>query len=110
MRRKRKVPLTIEAVPYPDSDWSTINQFAGTFDGYRYCRSPGGCGQMANDAAQTYLKTHDVPETLPELRSCLFFEQRRSHHYGGRPNMGKMTYIRALIRAIREKVLSGETE
>ncbi len=45
-------------------------------------------------------------ETLAELRTCLFFEQRRWRHYGENPDEVALSEIRKLVDAIRERVIS----
>ena len=51
-----------------------------------------------------------MPAALADLRACLFFEQRRWHHFGDTPDEESMTYIWALVEAIRNRVLAGEVE
>jgi hypothetical protein len=43
-------------------------------------------------------------DTFAELRTCLFFEQRRWRHIGEVPDAEAMAYIRDLVRQIRAKV------
>ncbi len=40
---------------------------------------------------------------LDDLRTCLFFEQRRWRHFDRHPDEKSMTYIRALVEAVRGK-------
>lgn len=72
--------------------WEAIGDFARTFDGYEYWGSFDRCAEIAN--AQR-------GETLTELRTCLFFEQRRWHHFGDYPNDDAMRYVRGIIECIR---------
>ena len=93
--------LTLSTVPTSDSNVGTIFSFALTFDGYEYWGSFEKCADVANT------KSH---RTLTELRTCLFFEQRRHHHWGVAPNRRQEKYLRGLIIKIRDKVARGEME
>jgi hypothetical protein len=55
-----------------------------------------------------YMKRRVQPDSLSDLRTCLFFEQRRHRHMGRIPVDLDMEYVRALIEAIRERVLAAE--
>ncbi len=93
--------LTLEDIPLPSTPWREISSFALSFDGYEHWGSFEKCADIANSRAA---------DTLTELRTCLFFEQRRHHHFGYPPDDETMAYIRTLIEAIRDKVQSGELE
>src|SRR5262245_31371071 len=69
--------------------------FSHTFDGDFEWGSRTKCAEVAN------AHRHN---TLTELRTCLFFEQRRWNHFGDRPDAEAMTYIHGLIAAISKKV------
>jgi len=87
--------LRPEDVPGPDADLGEIWAFAATFDGYRHCGGFHECAEIAN-AGQ--------PETLAELRTCLFFEARRWRHFGESPDGEALAYIQDLVARIREAV------
>lgn len=87
--------LRLQDIPYQKADWSAIQQFALTFNGYESHDSFEKCAQIAND------HRHD---TLTNLRICLFFEQRRWRHFGEEPDEDSMAYIRAVLNKIRHKV------
>lgn len=69
--------LRLEMVPKSDAGWHTIQEFALTFDGYGLHGSFEKCAEIANS------RRH---ETIGDLRTCLFFEQRRWRHFGEAPN------------------------
>lgn len=94
-RQIRSDKLRPEHVPDPESDWDRIQQFALTFNGYDHWGSLDRCAEIAN--------ARD-PKTLTELRTCLFFEQRRWRHFGEVPGGEDMAYIRGLVAGIREAV------
>lgn len=68
IRRIANADLRLEDVPLARADWTAMMLFARTFDGYEYCGSFEAAATIANSRANN---------TLSELRTCLFFEQRR---------------------------------
>lgn len=87
--------LTLDLIPATDADWYDISMFALNFDGYKECGSFDSCAAIANAGRDN---------TLTELRTCLFFEQRRWRHFGESPDESGMVYIHGLIAKIRDKV------
>jgi hypothetical protein len=87
--------LRIEKIPDAKARWEMIERFALTFDGYKRWGSVEACAEIANAHRQT---------TLTELRTCLFFEQRRWRNQGERPDSRSMAYIRSLVDQIRRRV------
>jgi hypothetical protein len=101
--------LRVADIPAPDAEfWGAIDRFALTFDGY--AQHPDDCGDVANAAAARYSECGDLPASLSELRTCLFFEQRRWRHFGEDPDADALRYVYALLDAIRIKVHAGELE
>jgi hypothetical protein len=100
--------LTLTDVPAPDAPfWPDIVPFALTYDGY----VEGGfdaCARFGNAAKAAYAASGELPQTLTDLRTCMFFEQRRWRHFEESPDSAWMKYIRALLEAIRRKVESNE--
>jgi hypothetical protein len=91
-------------VPLPDAGWYEIGRFALSFNGYDWWGSFERCAEIANGAAQAFHELGTLPDSLAELRTCLFFEQRRWHHFGLDPDDSAMVYISALLEAIRRRV------
>jgi hypothetical protein len=87
--------LRLADVPPRSADWKDIVKFAHTFDGYSAHGSFEACGAIANQRSNA---------TLTDLRTCLFFEQRRWNHYGREPDADTMEYIRSLLDQIRSKL------
>ncbi len=96
-------------MPAPDAGWHEIGRFALSFNGYEWCGSFGKCAEVGDRGLEGFRETGAVPESLTELRTCLFFEQRRWRHFGLDPDYRAMCYISALLQAIREKVRAGIT-
>jgi hypothetical protein len=88
-------------LPSRNARWLTIAQFALTFDGYAHWGSFKRCAAIAK---QRRLRT------LNELRTCLFFEQRRWHHLAINPNPKSMRYIRGLIEELRIRLRRREAK
>jgi hypothetical protein len=84
--------LRPDDVPSPDADWDAIQAFALTFDGYSASGSFEACAEIANRGEAA---------TLTELRTCLFFEQRRWRHFGEEPDGDDLAGIRRLVELIR---------
>ena len=53
------------------------------------------CAEIAN------ARRHN---SLTDLRTCLFFEQRRWRHFGEDPEGEDMAYIREVVEKIRGRV------
>ncbi|WIG59039.1 MAG: hypothetical protein OJF49_001786 [Ktedonobacterales bacterium] len=91
-----------------------IMRYALTVDGYAYAqthlahdtsaeaRDFDMVASIANDKQQEYVETGNINGSFEELRLCLFFEQRRWHHFGETPEGKDLDYWRALHRAICE--------
>jgi hypothetical protein len=100
--------LNEDNIPPADADWGLIGSFALSFNGYEKAGSFAACGEINNRAEREYQTRGTVPDTLDELRICLFFEQRRWRHYGYAPDEKGMRFIRALLVKIRDLALQGE--
>ena len=101
--------LTEESMPGPNARWMPdIAEFALTFDGYQALGDR--TGDLATAAKHEWSVNGVLPQGLIELRSCLFFEQRRYRHFGWDPDEDAMVYIRSLIEAIRERVAEVERD
>jgi superfamily II DNA or RNA helicase len=90
------VAFRAEDVPGPEASWGEIQRFALAFDGYAALGSER-CAAVANARN---------PQNLEELRACLFFEQRRWHHFGESPRGADLAYIRSLVDRVRDAVAS----
>jgi hypothetical protein len=84
--------LTPGDLPSPYAEWECIGDFALSFNGFKHWGSFEKCAEIANAARH---------ESLDDLRTCLFFEQRRWRHYGDEPDEAAMTYIRDIVEKIR---------
>jgi hypothetical protein len=95
-------------VPDPGADWGVVGRFALSFNGYEHWGSFERCADVASRGREAFETGHALPDSLTELRTCLFFEQRRWRHYGYDPDERAMGYIRALVGGIRERIRTEE--
>jgi hypothetical protein len=93
--------LLLDHLPPPDADWPEVWRLADTFNGFKHWGSVEACAEVANERWDS---------TLTELRTCLFFECRRCHHYGLQPDEGDSPYLRGLVEKIRAMVAAGRRE
>jgi hypothetical protein len=93
--------LTLTCVPASDANWRAIAEFAHSFNGYSAWGSFESCAEIANARRSG---------TLTELRTCLFFEERRWRHFGELPDEQAMDYIGGVLSKIRAKVEGKEFE
>ncbi len=100
--------LTELDVPSSGAAWAEIGRFALSFNGYEHWGSFEKCAEIANRGRDAYRAEGSLPDSLTELRTCLFFEQRRWRHFGLDPNEEGTDYIHAIVERIRERVRSGE--
>ena len=96
-------------IPVPDVDANLVEifDFALIFDGYKLNGDEDtgfqNCAEIANNAKDVWYETKTLPDSLHDLRSCLFFEQRRYHHTGGTLfGSDDIKYFVALVGRIRE--------
>jgi O-acetyl-ADP-ribose deacetylase len=93
-------------LPSPSADWEQINAFAHTFNDYTYSDKLHEIGKGANVA---FAQSRTLPDSLNDLRACLFYEARRSRHHGYDPDATAMKYVQALVEAIRSHVRAQHT-
>jgi len=87
----------------PDrGDWDAVSEFALSYDGYAYWDD---LPELANRFVQRWTRDRSLPTTLDELRGCLFYEQRRWHHFGEDPAGRSADYMQAIVDAVRALVL-----
>jgi hypothetical protein len=88
----------------PQLDWGTIQRLALSYNGYEASGSFGSCADIGNGMADRFAKEHKVEGATEDLRTALFFEQRRWRHYGDAPDEDSMVYIRALVDELRRRM------
>lgn len=98
--------LRLDHLPSPDAGGTEVWRLADTFNGFKHWGSFERCAEIADQHAYDQQRALD----LTELRTCLFFECRRWHHYGEQTDMHDSPYIRGLVEKIREMVTAGRLE
>ena len=101
--------LRLDQIPSIDSDYSNIAGFALSFDGYSRIKD---IAIFANKIVDEFHSDCSIITklTLTELRACLFFEQRRYHHYGDAPEGEDRDYINSLMLEITKRVENQHTD
>ncbi len=89
--------LPTVGVPRRGSSWDAVADFALSYDGYGYWDD---LPELARRVLQHWTRSRSLPGTLDELRGCLFYEQRRWHHFGEDPTGRSAQYMWAIVDAI----------
>jgi hypothetical protein len=96
--------LDAAQVPRDASDLATVAAFARSFDGYAHWGER--CGSRTDRYAAAFYESGTLPHDLSALRACLFYEQGRMQWSYGDPDDRQLTWIQALLDAIRARVAS----
>jgi hypothetical protein len=84
-------------IPRRSDSWEAVSDFALSYDGYEYWDD---LPELASRSLQRWTRSGALPATLDELRGCLFYEQRRWHHFGEDPTGRSAEYMRVIVDAI----------
>ncbi len=90
-----------DMVPARSASWHEIEEFALAYDGYAYWSD---VAELALRGIRAWARDRTLPSSLDELRGCLFYEQRRWHHFGEEPHGRATEYVWALLDAVRSSV------
>ena len=87
------------------SDIESIWEYALTVNGYNYAKPNLGveCADLANQKLNAFESSGIWTGSFEELRCCLFYEQRRWHHFGTDPSGDQLLALQALVLAISER-------
>jgi hypothetical protein len=96
--------LLEEDIPSRRAAWKNILPFAHTFNGYEHWGSVKKCREVARKGIVLHKSKQELPQSLTDLRTCLFFEARRWKHFEKTPTKTGMVYIHDLVDAIRVRV------
>ena len=97
-----------EQIPVPgleDPWWQGVDLFALTFNPYERVGSFDKVAGIANRAQKRFVENGSVPKTVDQIRTCLFFEQRRWRNFDADPYLDPdaKAYLLALLGALRDK-------
>jgi hypothetical protein len=93
--------LRLHGIPERGDSWDAVCSFSLTYDGYAYWTD---VSELATRSVRTWTRHHRLPATIDEVRACLFYEQRRWHHFGEDPNGRGAQYVWALLDTLRNLV------
>jgi hypothetical protein len=95
--------LRCEDLPSRDDSQMTWIEFALTLDGYKEKGGSEKCAAFAREVHLRWTSDARLPRDLSDLRSALFFEQRRWRWSAEQPfTESEWRYWHALVDAIRE--------
>ncbi|MBS1846838.1 MAG: hypothetical protein JST73_01035 [Actinobacteria bacterium] len=94
-------PGRVIVVPPADAPFHEIWEFALTWNAYMRHGSAESVGEFANRIRGDFFAGLPLPEDLASLRTALFFEQRRAHHFASPLRDGTRRYVIALLEKIR---------
>jgi hypothetical protein len=110
------INLIEQDLPEPHSDFPSIWKFSWSYDSS--AESPlDKSAEIAYKCEETYSTNGSLSNfSLTDLRTSLFFEQRRYNHWGWNPddeefgNKEEVQYIWELVETIRKKVQTKEID
>ena len=88
-------------IPDKDAGWREIAKYCLSFNAYEYWDGFEKTAKIANQQRKRYHEEDTLTNDVTKLKTCLFIEQRRHHHWGWAPSDEEMVYIKALIEKIR---------
>lgn len=89
-------------IPKDDANWMEIQEFCLSFNAYEYWGNFEKAAEVANDHYRKYKENETLSNNLEELRTVLFFEQRRHRHFGNDPDAEIIEYLKRVIKRIGE--------
>ncbi|MFE3759491.1 DUF262 domain-containing protein [Nocardia tengchongensis] len=89
-------------VPADDAGEQAFIEFAHTYNGFDGYGGPEQLGELVRGVREAHGRTRALPDNLPLLRSCLFYEVRAHRHGGDAVPFDSNEFVRALISRIRE--------
>ena len=100
----RRTPLCWLKPNVDVNDIESIWEYALTVNGYEYAKPNLGveCADLANQKLNAFESSGIWTGSFEELRCCLFYEQRRWHHFGTDPSGDQLLALQALVLAISE--------
>ncbi len=93
--------LKVHGIPEHGDSWDAVSSFSLSYDGYAYWDD---VSELATRSIRVWTRDHALPATIDEVRACLFYEQRRWHHFGEDPNGRGAHYVWALLDTLRSLV------
>lgn len=98
-----EAPQQSAQLPSPDASEEELHRFALDVNAYELLGSFDACAAVANPAKEAWRETGELPSSDTDLRVCLFFEQRRFHHFGTGFDDETLECVRAIVERMRSK-------
>lgn len=98
--------LRVHGIPERGDSWDAVSSFSLSYDGYAYWDD---VSELATRRIRGWTRHHTLPTSIDEVRACLFYEQRRWHHFGEDPNGRGEQYVWALLDTLRNLVAARGT-
>jgi hypothetical protein len=93
--------LRVHGIPDRGDPWEAVSSFSLSYDGYAYWDD---VSELATRHVRVWTRDRMLPASIDEVRACLFYEQRRWHHFGEEPNGRGAQYVWALLDTLRSLV------
>jgi hypothetical protein len=93
--------LRVHGIPDRGDPWDAVSSFSLSYDGYAYWDD---VSELATRWVRGWTRDRTLPTSIDEVRACLFYEQRRWHHFGEEPNGRGAQYVWALLDTVRSLV------
>jgi hypothetical protein len=93
--------LRVHGIPDHGDSWDSVSSFSLSYDGYAYWDD---LSELATRSIRGWTRDRTLPHSIDEVRACLFYEQRRWHHFGEDPNGRGAQYVWALLDTLRSLV------
>jgi hypothetical protein len=93
--------LRVHGIPDRGDPWEAVSSFSLSYDGYAYWDD---VSELATRRIRGWTRDRTLPASIDEVRACLFYEQRRWHHFGEEPNGRGALYFWALLDTLRSLV------
>ena len=93
--------LTEADLPAPNAPWQQISAFAGTFNGYAEHGGTKPLQRFGRAMRELHQSGWILPHDVSALRSALFFEQRSDHFADTAEDPATLSYVHALVEALR---------
>jgi hypothetical protein len=98
--------LRVHGIPDRGDTWDAVSSFSLSYDGYAYWDD---VSELATRRIRSWTRQHTLPTSIDEVRACLFYEQRRWHHFGEDPNGRGEKYVWALLDTLRNLVAASNS-
>lgn len=108
MNKIQNSQLAEDDIPSRNASWKKIQPFALSFDVYKQWGTFEKYKEVAKKGVDLYQSKQELPRSMTDLRTCLFYEAKRWKHFEKNPSKKGLAYVHALVEAIRVRVHAKE--